>query len=199
MHLNDLSFDEKTALHHYKNAENASCGYGGMCFGLNSRLQGGLFPSELESDLQAQVKYLDQVFARVAPSPADMTIYRGVSMMGPLDPVEFGRRFRNLAYWSTSASRSAAVEFTKNCDQGGRVALISLRILQGTPAYDMETLVGSGGLEREILLPRGLQWIMTDIKHGDMNEIPALWRNKVGTFADIALECVPNSYKPVNA
>lgn len=37
-------------------------------------------------------------------------------------------------------------------------ALLELKLPTGIPAYDMETLVRTGGPEDELLLPRGVLW-----------------------------------------
>ncbi|UOR14481.1 hypothetical protein [Qipengyuania aquimaris] len=154
----ELSDQEKIALREYK----CAFGEGGRdtCFSMNAGLRRGLKLADFSEKDRKRIESLESILSRVEPRTYDEPLYRGIGLRIHLPLAEIGAKFRNLEFWSTSRSRSAAEKFlnpvmTKGCAHG---AILKLTFTQKVQGYDLESLEGAGGSEQEFLLPRGILW-----------------------------------------
>ncbi|CAO4170432.1 hypothetical protein CLBKND_01592 [Methylorubrum aminovorans] len=196
MHLDDLDTSEKEALHAYKAARTTEDGHS-LCFDVNASLESGLWTDELPAAMQGFVRSLDGVLARTPPLVQTMTVYRCTPFVAPLGRPEQGRLFRSLSYWSTSTSKESCLKFLGTQFEQSRGAIIELRLIPGLRVYDMETLVGSGGSEREILLPRGILWKIKGWKPGELDQVPGHLRSRYASVSNITLEAVAPLPRPL--
>lgn len=152
--LPDLSHHELTALRSYKSAEDCPSGES-KCFELNRELRNGIFVKELSPALREIADGLDTALSRCPLLEDSITAYRGTGFSKSLPLHETGKRFRSLEFWSTASSEAPLEQFLK---LGTHSAILELRLPKGFPAYNLETLEGTGGFEQELLLPRGVLW-----------------------------------------
>lgn len=158
--LTDLTPQEEAALISYKTAEEDENGLS-QCFDLNRDLRNGIFVDELPPSLKEVADSLDSVFHRCPRLTDDLTVYRGTGFRHTLPLHEVGKRFRSLEYWSTALSEGPIEQFLK---LGPHAAILELHLPSGIPAYNLETLAGAGGSEKELLLQRGILWCVEDVK-----------------------------------
>lgn len=196
MHLTDLKPNEEEALQSYKAARTTECGLS-LCFDVNTRFESGLWTDELPYVLQGFVQSLDGALARTPPLDQPMTVYRCTPFVATLGRPEVGRRFRSLSYWSASTSRASSLKFLGTSFNESRGAIIEIHLIPGMRVYDMETLVGSGGSEREILLPRGILWEIKARKQAGNDEIPGHLRQRYASVMNITLEAVVPAPRPL--
>lgn len=163
----DPSKAELAALSVYKSAADGIDGRS-QCFALNRLLEHSLYPDEMGT-LGSIANTLDGVFERCPRLSAPLTVYRAIGFRSHLPVAEFGARFRNRSYWSTSTHREAAIGFLKAEFQNAGGAVLHLELPSGLPAYNMETLIGAGGSEFELLLPRGVLWKVGTANPFDMS------------------------------
>ncbi|WP_127846972.1 hypothetical protein [Caulobacter sp. FWC26] len=116
---------------------------------------------------------LDAVFDRCPKLSAELTVWRGVGHRPFLEEVKPGYQFRSLEFWSTSPVRARAGTFIRETG-----ALMQLDLPAGFPVYNMETLEGAGGGEKEFLLPRGVMWELVSAPLIPPGELPGLLRAK---------------------
>jgi ADP-ribosyltransferase exoenzyme len=196
MQLTDLTKQEMAALHAYKAATGDHTN--SFPFDINEMLESGLWTDELPEKSREYVVALDKVFAR-CPSVTDrLTAYRGISSTSRLGFPVIGRKFRSLAFWSASTSRSVATSFVRPQFPNSTGGILVLEISVGTVVYDMETLTGAGRAERELLLPRGLLWEITDSKKGEISEIPLPARNNLRSLGILTLKLVSPTSRPLS-
>ena len=155
--LTDLSAAEESALRSYKASDMTTYGRS-KCFELNVELRNGLRPVELDKELCQIAESLDSVFERCPRLKTKTVVYRGIGDRKCMPVNQPGRRFRSLQYWSTSTSRNVTEGFIFSDEQMGYGAVLEIRLPVGFPAYNMETLHGLGGDEKELLLPRAVLW-----------------------------------------
>ena len=167
LHLADLTLVEEEALSSYKSASENDDGQS-RCFELNRMLEHGLFPEDLGS-LAELAGTLDGIFGRCPTLVEPITVYRAIGLRLHYPLHRQNAQFRNLSYWSTSAIRKVAISFLKAEMEDASGALLKLQLPAGLPAYDMETLLGAGGHEAEILLPRGIMWTVGKATFLDMD------------------------------
>jgi hypothetical protein len=196
MHLSDLDHEEAAALRAYKSAHDAN-GHGSFCFDVNELLQSGLWTDELGDEFRRHVAALDRVLQRSPPIQNDLTAYRGIGSVSVLGLLKLERKFRSLSFWSASSSRSVAASFVKPQLSSSVGAILTLRLPVGTQLYDMETLTGAGGSEREILLPRGLLWRIEEIEKGNVSEALPPARKHLVSLAHITLQLLDPRGRPL--
>lgn len=197
MQLTDLDEEEKRALQAYKSACDAEGG-GSLCFDVNEALQSGLWMDELPQDFKQHVDALDRVFSRCPVIKEGLTAYRGIGCLAVLGPLRNGRKLRSLSFLSASSRRSVAASFVKPQFSGSAGAILTLCLPIGTPAYDMETLDGAGGSEREILLPRGLLWEIEAAEKGDISDAPPQSRKDLVSLGLITLRAHSPTGRPLS-
>lgn len=198
MKLNDLSEKEKEALQAYKSARPVVEGAPELfCFEMNARLQAGLFPSDMQQHFKEHIEALDSVFNRAPITTESMTLFRGI--IGPLilGPLRTGQCFRNLSFWSASENCGVAEGFIKPPFPKSIGILAVLKLPAGMRVYDMETLPGAGGSEREILLPRGILWRLDTCAARDKSSLLPSIRNDLSSYSEYQLTAVSSDIKAV--
>lgn len=193
MILNDLSADEEMALRRYKSASDSETGKN-YCFDMNEQLQSALSTSELDHELATQANVLDGIFGRCPPLENEVELYRGIGDVRVLGPLKHQRQFRTLSFLSATTSEAVAKNFIKAPAKGSTGALLKLKLQPGMPVYYMESLKGAGEHEKEILLPRGILWVMRDFAAGDLTSIPH--RKDIDRFCIINIEAVSTVCRP---
>lgn len=188
----DLIPEERSAMSRYKAAEGEPGGLS-PCFDLNRLLEQGLFPDEMW-ELGDSLRALDSVLGRTPKLADGITAYRAVGTRLHYPFSEPGKQFRNLAFWSTSTERHAAMTFLKAPASGSHGALLTLTLPVGLPVPNMSR--GSDH-EREILLPRGILWTVGDCKLADKDKLGLLPAVKVKfqNVAEVTLLASP-SFRP---
>ena len=63
------------------------------------------------------------------------------------------------------------MKFLKAGSSDALGAMLELRLPPGVAIYNMETLAGPGGGERELLLPRGILWTVNKFQAFDMKSL----------------------------
>lgn len=169
MQLDDLTSEELAAIRAYK-ADEEKDGQS-LCSSLNQALRNGLRADELQPTLVPILRGLDSVFRRVPRTTSSLTVYRGTGTIAGMSLHEGD--FRTLQFFSTADNEEPTGRFLRD---GGALLILTLPV--GTPVYNMEALPEFGGLERELLLPRGIRWsvIRTDPLQGDdVPEFARFW------------------------
>ena len=184
--LSDLSDAEVAALHDYKAAHDANGR--SKCFDMNRDLRNGLRVDELPAETRPTAEALDSIFARAPQLTEEITLFRAVGTRAHLPLHDIGRDFRNLEFWSASRSEGALESFLNPVTTGGHGAILELQLPEGFPVYDMETLEGFGGFERELLLPRGVRWTVMDFALVPEGDQPPLVRGRFANIVRAALK-----------
>lgn len=182
LRLTDLSSQELSALRSYKTAEEDEAGMS-KCFELNRELRNGIFVDELSTSLKKVAEGLDSVFRRCPVLTDRLVVYRGTGFRKTLPLHEKGKHFRSLEFWSTALSEGPLEQFLK---LGPDAAILELHLPSGVPAYNLETLIGIGGSEQELLLPRGIVWRVVDVHRETVSEF--LKSQKVESLCRAVLE-----------
>lgn len=194
--LTDLTKTETAALHAYKSASDGGPG-NNFCFDMNDKLQSGVWPDELPTQIKKNVCALDAVFMRCPTLSQTCTMYRGTGYVSALGQLKKGRQFRALSFWSTSGEEQVAKLFIKSADLYPMGALLVLRLPKGLPVYNMETLSGAGGGEREFLLPRGILWQIENIEPMEEDKNSYLMSKNFQSLARVTLQAISPDTRPL--
>lgn len=187
----DLTQDEASAISRYKSADSEP-GNPSHCYDLNRQLEHGLFPDEM-GELGCSVSALDAVFSRTPKLKKEMIVYRGMGTRRNYPFSETGKRFRNLAFWSTSTHRHVAESFLKAPAPGSHGALLILTLPISLPVLGIGN---SSDHEREILLPRGICWTVTSCKLIACKDLPRMVACKFANVAEVTLTAAPSWRAP---
>lgn len=191
MVLHDLTPAESDALLAYK-ANRRTGSSSNVADDLNAHLRRGLFVDEIcDADIKAVATGLDSALARCPTLTADRTLYRGIGFRQHIPLHVQGCHFRSLEYWSTTTEKASTEAFLKPVGTPGHGAILTLQVPAGTPAYDMETLLGAGGGESELLLPRGMVWEVGNFEITKGRDIAPFLQRYFETIANVSLTAVP--------
>lgn len=117
---------------------------------------------------QKIVDALDRSIA-ANPSKIDAVVYRGISQragQAPLPEMKVGQIFSDKSFTSTSSDWTTAADFQRLNKIEHRI--LQIRIPKGTPALAIGSDLKDGPTEREVILPRNLKYVVTDIKEVDL-------------------------------
>lgn len=131
-------------------------------------LRGELRPRQLENIKIAEenVTSIDEAFKSVKPLGQKAQVYRGVGDVGATfggDPA--GIEFTDYGYTSTSTSQLAAGDFVRGDDPG----FVTILLPEDTRAMNVSTATDRSAGERELLLPRGSRFRITNAVRDDDN------------------------------
>lgn len=188
--LDDLDDSEVAALQSYKTASDNDQGHSN-CFDLNRQLEHGLHLSDM-GQLGNLVLTLDGIFDRCPRLQEPLTVFRGTAFRQHMPVLEPKARFRNLSFWSTTLIHDTTFNFLKTPFDNSFGAILTLKLPAGLPCYNMETLIGTGGHEAEILLPRGVLWTVAATSLFTPGALPMHVTNRFANIADVTLEAKLN-------